>query len=90
MSQTWGVDPEALAPETGQIGNYNGQPVAVFKTADGEVRAVSAVCTHLGCTVGFNPTDRTWDCPCHGSRYDLEGHVIRGPAASDLEPVAGD
>jgi Rieske Fe-S protein len=90
MSESWGIDTETLGPGAGVIGSHNGQPVAVYKTADGVVGAVSAVCTHFGCTVGFNAADQTWDCPCHGSRYDLEGHVIRGPADRDLDPIAGE
>ena len=56
-----------------------------FRDESGKVHAVSAVCTHMGCIVGWNETDRTWDCPCHGSRFDLDGSVIEGPAVRDLE-----
>ncbi|MCA1823030.1 MAG: Rieske 2Fe-2S domain-containing protein [Frankia sp.] len=52
----------------------------------GTVHAVSAVCTHMGCLVGWNNGEKSWDCPCHGSRYDVDGHVLQGPAVHDLEP----
>jgi len=65
----------------------DGRRVAVFRDAAGQVHAVSAVCTHLGCVLGWNPVDRTWDCPCHGSRFALDGAVIHGPATASLEPV---
>jgi glycine/D-amino acid oxidase-like deaminating enzyme/nitrite reductase/ring-hydroxylating ferredoxin subunit len=57
---------------------------AVHKDERGVVHELSAVCTHLGCLVGWNSAEKTWDCPCHGSRFDLEGRVIHGPARSDL------
>jgi Rieske Fe-S protein len=58
--------------------------VMVIRTADAQVIAVSAICTHAGCTVGYNAAASTLDCPCHGARYDETGHVIRGPAVRDL------
>jgi Rieske Fe-S protein len=51
---------------------------------------VTPTCRHLGCQVTFNTAERTWDCPCHGSRYDVDGRVIEGPTVKDLEPVASD
>ncbi|MCZ4492771.1 MAG: puuB 4, partial [Conexibacter sp.] len=47
--------------------------------------AVSPVCTHLGCQVNFNRAERSWDCPCHGSRYAVDGSVLQGPAVHRLE-----
>jgi glycine/D-amino acid oxidase-like deaminating enzyme/nitrite reductase/ring-hydroxylating ferredoxin subunit len=62
--------------------------VAVYRDPNGEVHELSAVCKHLGCIVNWNTLENTWDCPCHGSRYDALGKVIQGPANSDLEQTA--
>jgi glycine/D-amino acid oxidase-like deaminating enzyme/nitrite reductase/ring-hydroxylating ferredoxin subunit len=58
----------------------------VFRDDDGTLHAVSLRCTHLGCLVRFNAAERSWDCPCHGSRFDLDGTVLEGPATRPLEP----
>ena len=60
-------------------------PVGVYRDDDGEIHAVSAVCTHLNCVVNWNDAERSWDCPCHGSRFDVDGTVIDTPALADLE-----
>jgi len=73
-----------LAPGDAAIMKIDGENVGAFKDEDGRVHAVSAVCTHMGCLVGWNATDRTWDCPCHGSRFELTGEVIHGPATAPL------
>ncbi|HEX2221877.1 MAG TPA: universal stress protein [Candidatus Limnocylindria bacterium] len=62
---------------------------AVFVDDDGTVHRLSPRCSHMGCTVDWNADERTWDCPCHGSRYDARGGVIRGPAGTDLTPLEG-
>jgi len=61
--------------------------VAVYRDDDGTVHRMSAVCVHLGCVVTWNGSEKTWDCPCHGSRYDRFGAVINGPANSNLPSV---
>ncbi|WP_245827936.1 FAD-dependent oxidoreductase [Sinomonas mesophila] len=76
----------ALAPGAGAVINVGGQETAVYKDEGGQVHTLSATCSHLGCTVGFNPSDNTWDCPCHGSRFATDGTVIQGPAAKNLPP----
>jgi len=62
----------------------------VYRDDAGELHEFSAVCTHLACVVHWNPAERTFDCPCHGSRFDCAGKVINGPANSDLAPVTAD
>jgi glycine/D-amino acid oxidase-like deaminating enzyme/nitrite reductase/ring-hydroxylating ferredoxin subunit len=75
----------SLAPGEGGIVDLQGEKVAGFVDDAGALHAVSPVCTHLGCLVGFNTAERTWDCPCHGSRYTVDGAVIQGPAVRDLD-----
>lgn len=81
---------DALGPGEGRVLKIDGHNVAAWREADGTIHAVSAVCTHMGCLVGWNETDRTWDCPCHGSRFALDGAVIHGPAVGPLEPVTAE
>ncbi len=61
--------------------------IAVYRDAQGGLHAVSAKCTHLGCAVHWNSAERSWDCPCHASRFDIEGNVLHGPAPEPLEKV---
>lgn len=76
-----------IEPGSGGLVNAGGRTVAVYKDADGAVTSLSPRCQHMGCTVGWNGVDQTWDCPCHGSRYAKDGAVIQGPAAKALDPV---
>jgi glycine/D-amino acid oxidase-like deaminating enzyme/nitrite reductase/ring-hydroxylating ferredoxin subunit len=71
----------------GKVVKVDGQRVAVHRRDDGSVVKVSAVCTHMGCLVRWNNAERTWDCPCHGSRFTPEGLVLGGPAEAPLEKV---
>jgi Rieske Fe-S protein len=64
----------------------DGQRCAVYRDDSGDLHAVSATCTHLGCTVAFNDAEQTWDCPCHGSRFTPDGSVLHGPATERLAP----
>jgi glycine/D-amino acid oxidase-like deaminating enzyme/nitrite reductase/ring-hydroxylating ferredoxin subunit len=76
---------EDLAPgEAAVVGDGLAQRAA-FRDERGELHTLSARCTHLGCIVRFNSAERTWDCPCHGSRFGLDGGVIEGPAVHPLE-----
>jgi glycine/D-amino acid oxidase-like deaminating enzyme/nitrite reductase/ring-hydroxylating ferredoxin subunit len=76
---------EELAPGEGDIVRAGGEKVAGHRRDDGTLVAVSPVCTHLGCQVNWNTAERSWDCPCHGSRFTPEGDVLQGPAVHRLE-----
>ncbi|MEO5324043.1 FAD-dependent oxidoreductase [Mesorhizobium sp. CC13] len=75
-----------IPDDEGGIIEFDGELIAVLKQGSEVASAFSASCTHLGCVLGWNPVDRSWDCPCHGSRFDTEGQVIAGPAVSPLRP----
>jgi Rieske Fe-S protein len=64
-----------------------GKKVAVYKTSEGKIDKLSPVCKHLGCIVDFNQKEKTWDCPCHGSRYKANGTVFQGPSKKNLDKI---
>jgi glycine/D-amino acid oxidase-like deaminating enzyme/nitrite reductase/ring-hydroxylating ferredoxin subunit len=76
-----------LKPGEGAIVSAHGRRAAGFRRRNGDLLAVSARCTHLGCQVNFNDAEETWDCPCHGSRFAVDGTVIDGPATNPLERI---
>jgi glycine/D-amino acid oxidase-like deaminating enzyme/nitrite reductase/ring-hydroxylating ferredoxin subunit len=76
---------DELARGHAAILKIDGKNVAGFRDESGTLHAVSAACTHMGCVLGWNENDRTWDCPCHGSRFALDGAVLHGPAVKPLE-----
>jgi Rieske Fe-S protein len=71
----------------GKILDRNGSRVAAYRSDDGDVELRSPICTHLGCEVAWNAAERTWDCPCHGSRFKPNGDVLAGPAENPLAPI---
>ncbi|HUG11999.1 MAG TPA: FAD-dependent oxidoreductase [Opitutaceae bacterium] len=79
---------ELVAPSTGAIVRHGLAKVAVYSEADGTLHEYSAVCPHLGAIVAWNDAEKTWDCPAHGSRFNCRGHVLNGPANTNLQPVA--
>ncbi len=76
-----------LEPGQGGIVEQQGEKLAAFMDAAGELHLMSAKCTHLGCTVAWNPGEGTFDCPCHGSRFGASGEVVNGPAQRPLPPA---
>lgn len=78
---------EEIAPGTGAIVGRGRRKLAVYRDDQGVIHERSAVCTHLYCIVDWNSVERTWDCPCHGSRFDPLGNVVNGPAIAPLGDV---
>ncbi|WP_455355758.1 FAD-dependent oxidoreductase [Streptomyces sp. SYSU K217416] len=74
-----------VAPGTGAVVRVAGERCAVYRDENGTAHALTARCTHLGCLVAFNNAERTWECPCHGSRFSIDGDVIQGPANRPLD-----
>lgn len=79
-----------LAPGEGRVVRVADHDVAISREADGTLHAVSAICTHMACRVAFNDAEKSWDCPCHGSRFALDGAVLNGPATVPLKAMALD
>lgn len=79
-------DPRTLAPGDGAVVREGARLVATHRRDDGSLGRVSARCTHLGCVVAWNAFERSWDCPCHGSRFGADGEVLEGPAVRPLPP----
>ena len=78
---------EEIARGQGAVLRRGLSKLAAYRDEDGTLHTVSAICVHLGCVVTWNSAEKTWDCPCHGSRYDALGSVVNGPANSDLPPA---
>jgi Rieske Fe-S protein len=78
---------EQVDPGEGDVVTVGTKSVAVHKDESGDVHAVSARCTHLGCIVAWNRAEKSWDCPCHGSRFTTGGDVLQGPATRPLERI---
>ncbi len=81
------ADAGSVPAGTGAVVRRGLARVAIHRGPDGTVHERSAVCPHLGCIVHWNATEQSWDCPCHGSRFDPRGRVLNGPAQRDLAPV---
>ena len=84
---TVGRSIEDLEPGEGAIVEVGGKKVAAYRPESGDLVTLSPKCKHLGCTVGWNHRAKTWDCPCHGSRYESDGTVRNGPTRHPLDPL---
>lgn len=74
----------------GKVLQSGDEKLAVYVDEAGTSHTLSAVCTHMGCTVSWNALEGSWDCPCHGSRFDIAGSVLRGPATKPLQAKKSD
>ncbi len=81
--------PADLGPDQATVTRVGGQIVAAYREPGGNLHTVSATCTHLGCLVNFNNAEKSWDCPCHASRFAPDGTVLHGPAVKPLESITG-
>jgi Rieske Fe-S protein len=79
---------DSLLPDSGCVIRKGMNKIAVYCDHEGKHHEISAVCPHLGGIVHWNQVEKSWDCPCHGSRFNALGKVITGPALSDLGPVS--
>ena len=77
---------DQLQPDAGGIVTIDGHRVAAYRGLNGDLHLRSVICTHLGCNVSWNPAEKSWDCPCHGSRFGIDGSVLQGPAVKPLGP----
>ena len=78
------ISVDDLPPGHGGIVEIDGKKMGVYRDEQGELLAVSVKCPHLGCQLEWNPAEKSWDCPCHGSRFDVHGALLNGPANSNL------
>ena len=76
-----------LENDHGKVIKYEGDTLAVYKDATGKSYILESDCTHLYCTVKWNQEEKSWDCPCHGSRFSINGDVLNGPAVKKLKSL---
>lgn len=76
-----------LQNDSGKVVEVDGKKIAAYRDQNGNIYALNPVCTHAGCIVNWNQEEKSWDCPCHGARYDINGTVITGPAVKNLPKI---
>ncbi|WFA07971.1 FAD-dependent oxidoreductase [Tissierella sp. Yu-01] len=79
-----GNDELYIKPGEAQLINIEGNRAGAYKDENGDLHIVNTTCTHMGCELNWNEAEKSWDCPCHGSRFNMDGKVIEGPAVEDL------
>jgi glycine/D-amino acid oxidase-like deaminating enzyme/nitrite reductase/ring-hydroxylating ferredoxin subunit len=91
ISKVWPADklPELadLAPGESRVVKYEKDTMALHKDEHGNLHALHSECTHMKCTLAWNSAENSWDCPCHGARFNIDGEVLTGPASSDLAVI---
>ena len=78
------VSADHIPPGHGGVAEVDGEKLGVYRDEDGELHTIVPKCPHMGCQLEWNPDEKSWDCPCHGSRFDIYGHLLTGPAQADL------
>ncbi len=78
-------NPEDLRPDEGDVVKFDGKHSGAYRDLSGQLHIVDTTCTHMGCELKWNSGERSWDCPCHGSRFNYEGAVLEGPAKKPLK-----
>lgn len=76
-----------IKPDEGRLVDFKDQKLAIYKSSSGKITALNPVCTHAKCIVNFNDEEKSWDCPCHGGRFDVQGKVLTGPPRKDLQQI---
>lgn len=77
-----------VAPGEGRLAKYDGKSIGLYKDEQGNIHAIEPTCPHMGCSVAWNSAEKTWDCPCHGARYDIHGKLLTGPSREDLMTIS--
>lgn len=80
-------DLNSIKNDSGAVLEIDGEKLGIYKDKDGNIFSIKPICTHLGCLLSWNNIDKTWDCPCHGSRFDYTGKNIYNPAIKNLEKI---
>ena len=82
--------PRDISPGEGAVVNVDGKRAGAYRDEQGRLYVVDTTCTHMGCELEWNNSERSWDCPCHGSRFSFSGKVLEGPATEPLRQLEGD